>query len=204
MGLFRSRRRLPATPFWRRIGMRSGTIPFGKPPTHFSSSSARLALPSREVFDRGSAMNRLRSTTWAVLAGLGLLSGCSSFGSSSGQGTGWFSRLMHRNSTCDCEMVGFGGMSGGCGCGMGGCGIGGCCDGGPDLGVPDGSPMMMPGGGAPLGGATFPGAGPGPMLPPAVTPNTIGPMPNLTVPSPQAAPLPAGPSSRRTGSTVSR
>jgi hypothetical protein len=129
-------------------------------------------------------MKRFRLAAWATLVGLGLTSGCSTFGngcgsSCGGTSSGFFSRLFHRNNNC-CEA--------GCPCDMGG--FGGCC--GPTC---DGGPMVMD----PWSGAVPPGAAGGP-VPGGLAPQTgvppLAPTPPFTAPVPQAQPMPAGPVSR--------
>jgi hypothetical protein len=141
-------------------------------------------------------MKRFRLAAWATLVGLGLTSGCSTFGNSSncgGSSSGFFSRLFHRNNNNCCEV--------GCPCDMGcGSGFGGCC--GPTC--DGGGPMVMDpwSGGMPGGmppGAFPPGAVGGPM-PGGMAPQTgVPPLaspPPFTPPVPQAQPSPAGPVSR--------
>jgi hypothetical protein len=138
-------------------------------------------------------MKRFRLAAWATVVGLGLVSGCSTFGNGGGSGNGFFSRLFHRNNAC-CE-AGLPCDMGCCGGGFGGC-CGPTCDGGPMVmdpwsgGVPPGAypPGAYPPGavGGPAPGAPVPQTG----VPPLATP------PPFTPPVPQAQPMPAGPVSR--------
>jgi hypothetical protein len=146
-------------------------------------------------------MKRFRLAAWATVVGLGLASGCSTFGggSSSGSGSpGFFSRLFHRNNNC--EM--------GCPCDMGCCGssgfggFGGCCgpggDGGPMVmdpwsgGMPSGVGGLPPGAVAGPGPGALTGPGPGTLAPEGGVP-TLAPPPRI---APQAQPFPAGPVGR--------
>jgi hypothetical protein len=125
-------------------------------------------------------MKRFRLAAWATVVGLGLTSGCSTFGNGSCSSPGFFSRLFHRNTVCDV----------GCPCDMGS-GFGGCC--GPTC---DGGPMVMD----PWSGAVPPGAMGGPApggFAPQTTMPPLAPTPPFTAPVPQQAqPQPAGPVSR--------
>jgi hypothetical protein len=129
-------------------------------------------------------MKRFRLAAWATVVGLGLVSGCSTFGNGGvGSGNGFFSRLFHRNNAC-CEV------GSPCDMGCGGSGFGGCC--GPTC---DGGPMGLD----PWSGAVPPGAlggpAPGALVPQPAVPPLATPGP-FTAPVPQAQPTPAGPVSR--------
>ena len=117
-------------------------------------------------------MKRFRLAAWATLVGLGLTSGCSTFGCNGYSGNGFFSRLFHRNAACDV----------GCPCDMG---CGPTCDGGPMVMDP------WAGGVPPVAGGPPPGA-PGGLAPEAGVP-PLAPPPRV---APQAQPFSAGPVGR--------
>jgi hypothetical protein len=141
-------------------------------------------------------MIRLRLATCAMVAGLGLVSGCRSLcnpcdpcaSPCNGNG-GMISRLLSRRNGGTVVGTPVSGMP----LGMGDCcGMDGCCDGGPMLGDPtliNGGMVMPPYNGAPYNGMPPPGVAP-PM-------GTIPPMSTLPAPTtapPPLAPVPVAPS----------
>lgn len=132
-------------------------------------------------------MKRFRLAAWATVVGLGLASGCSTFGGGSNSGSpGFFSRLFHRNNNCD--------MGCPCDMGCGSSGFGGCCGPGGE-----GGPMVMDpwSGGVPQGAGGLPpgaitGPAPGGLAPEGGVPQ-LAPPPRI---APQAQPFPAGPVGR--------
>ncbi len=147
------------------------------------SARSRLPLPFGLVYDRGTAMNRVRlATCWAAAAGLGLLSGCSSCGGSSG---GLFDRcslFRPRPQTTSYEVAGPG-YGGDC-CVLGTGSVGPhLIDPGTPFTPPSG--MMAPGTMAP--GMMVPGTmAPGMMVPGTMAPGGTIPYPPQTLPPPIA------------------
>jgi hypothetical protein len=156
------------------------------PPDHWRMIAAESSLGTAS--DKDSHMNRPLWITLAVVATLGLQSGCQS----SSCGGGFLSSLTSRRGTViyDGPVLATPASSGP---------YGGCCEGGPMLGNPS---IVQPGPGMPNGmGVPMVPAPPTATLPtptpfPGTGPPPLAPVPGSTNP-PLATPTPAQPSLRR-------